>query len=390
MNILKKNVCVVIGSRANYSSIKSVLKEINDSDFLNLQLITTGSAVLDRYGNVAKLIQNDGFVPLASVNALVEGETLTTMAKSVGLGIIELSSLFENIKPDIVLTVGDRYETMATVISAAYTNIILAHTMGGEVTGTIDESIRHAITKFSHIHFPASKDAAVRIKNLGEEDKNIHMVGCPRLDLISEIIKKNETLQSSNIENIFLDGVGPSFDLKSPFLLLSQHPVTTEYGSGEKQITETLSAVEDLGLPTIALWPNSDAGSEDVSRGMRKMRESKPELPIHYFKNLPIEVYVELMLKTSCIIGNSSSAIREGCFIGTPAVNIGSRQNKRERGNNIIDVGYDKDSIKKAVRKQIEHGRYDSQYIYGDGNAAKRIVDVLINSEPKIQKSITY
>ena len=385
-----RNICIVIGSRAHYSSIKSVLSEVKKSANLNLQLITTGSAVLDRYGNVANLIQSDGFKIQASVNALVEGETLTTMAKSAGLGVIELSSIFENIKPDIVLTVGDRYETMATVISAAYMNIVLAHTMGGEVTGTIDESIRHAITKFAHIHFPASKEAATRIERLGEDPSNIHLVGCPRIDLVKQIIINNQEEARIRDNEIFSEGVGPSFDLTKPFLLLSQHPVTTEYGHAEEQINQTLAAIEELEIPTIALWPNSDAGSEDISRGMRKLREKKKDINIHFYKNLPVNTYIRLMMKTACLVGNSSSAIREGPFIGTPAVNIGTRQNKRERGMNVLDVSYSKDEIKEAIIKQINHGSYESDHTYGDGTAAEKIVKILESSNPNIQKTITY
>ncbi len=384
-----RNICIVIGSRAHYSSIKSVLFEIKKSANLNLQLITTGSAVLDRYGNVANLIKSDGFKIQASVNALVEGETLTTMAKSAGLGIIELSSIFENIKPDIVLTVGDRYETMATVISAAYMNIILAHTMGGEVSGTIDESIRHAITKFAHIHFPASKEAATRIERLGEDPSNIHLVGCPRIDLVKQIIHNQEGSRISNHE-LFSEGVGPSFDLNKPFLLLSQHPVTTEYGHAEEQINQTLAAIEELEIPTIALWPNSDAGSEDISRGMRKLREKKKDINIHFYKNLPVNTYIRLMMRTACLVGNSSSAIREGPFIGTPAVNIGTRQNKRERGMNVLDANYNKDEIKEAIIKQINHGSYESDHTYGDGTAAEKIAKILESTSPDLQKTITY
>tara|TARA_B100001758_G_C18414064_1_gene618044 strand:+ start:1607 stop:2764 length:1158 start_codon:yes stop_codon:yes gene_type:complete len=384
-----RNICIVIGSRAHYSSIKSVLFEIKKSANLNLQLITTGSAVLDRYGNVANLIKSDGFKIQASVNALVEGETLTTMAKSAGLGIIELSSIFENIKPDIVLTVGDRYETMATVISAAYMNIILAHTMGGEVSGTIDESIRHAITKFAHIHFPASKEAATRIERLGEDPSNIHLVGCPRIDLVKQIIHNQEASRINNNE-LFSEGVGPSFDLNKPFLLLSQHPVTTEYGHAEEQINQTLAAIEELEIPTIALWPNSDAGSEDISRGMRKLREKKKDINIHFYKNLPVNTYIRLMMRTACLVGNSSSAIREGPFIGTPAVNIGTRQNKRERGMNVLDANYNKDEIKEAIIKQINHGSYETDHTYGDGTAAEKIAKILESTNPDLQKTITY
>ena len=383
----KRKVCVVVGSRANYSSIKSVMQAIREHPDLELQLVTGASAVLDRYGYVQDLLEADGFQVDARVFMLIEGGTPVTMAKSTGVGLMELPTIFERLQPDIVLTVGDRFETMSTVLSATYMNIPLAHTMGGEVSGTIDESIRHAITKFAHIHFPASSDARDRILKLGEREEDVYLVGCPRIDLIADILEKHKNGLSSDL---FADGVGGVFDLDQPFLLLSQHPVTTEYGEGERQITETLMAVKDLGIPVVALWPNADAGSEDVARGIRKFRERGYDSKIHFFKNLPIDTYVTLMSRTACLIGNSSSGIREGAFIGTPVVNIGSRQDMRQRGMNVIDVDHDREAIAGAVVKQVEQGRYQSENIYGDGHAGDRIADILATCSWQLQKRIVY
>lgn len=378
---------MVIGSRANYSSIKSAMQAIRDHADLELQLVIGASALLDRYGAVVSLIEKDGFVPTAKVHMLIEGETPETMAKSTGLGLLELPTIFGQIKPDVVLTVGDRFETMATTLAAAYMNIPVAHTMGGEVSGTIDESIRHAVTKFAHIHFPASQEAKERIIKLGERPADVYMVGCPRIDLVAEILAQ----QDGEIDGHLFDvGVGERFDLTQPFLLVSQHPVTTEYGEGERQITATLEAIRDSGVPAIILWPNSDAGSEDISRGIRKWRERKLDHNMHFFKNLPVATYIRLMKRTACLIGNSSSGIREGAFIGTPVVNIGSRQDMRERGDNVIDAQPDRASILAAIQRQLEHGRYESQPIYGDGAAGKRIADVLSRCEVQVQKRITY
>jgi UDP-hydrolysing UDP-N-acetyl-D-glucosamine 2-epimerase len=309
------------------------------------------------------------------------------MAKSTGLGLLELPTVFEQLSPDIVLAVGDRFETMAVALAAAYMNIPLAHTMGGEVSGTIDESIRHAVTKFAHIHFPACSEARDRIVKLGERPEDVYLVGCPRIDLAAEVIEREANKLGADL---FTEGVGGSFDLRRPFLLLSQHPVTTEYGDGERQISETLMAIGALGLPTIALWPNADAGSEDVARGMRKFREHHDDSRIHFFKNLPTETYIRLMNRTACLVGNSSSGIREGSFIGTPAVNIGSRQDMRQRGSNVIDADHDREEIAEAIKKQVAHGRYPSEPIYGDGHAGERIADVLTYVNPVIQKRITY
>ncbi len=383
-----KKICVVVGSRANYSSIKSVMIAVREHPALELQLVVAASALLDRYGSVVNLIEKDGFEPSARIYMLIEGETPATMAKSTGVGLMELPTVFERLQPDVVLTVGDRFETMATTLAAAYMNIPVAHTMGGEVSGTIDESIRHAVTKFAHIHFPASKEAAERIVKLGEPEETVHLVGCPRIDLVAEILKNtNGTLD----EHLFDLGVGSKLDINQPFILVSQHPVTTEYGEGERQIAATLEAVRETGLPAIVLWPNADAGSEDIARGIRKLRERHQDEKMHFFKNLPTATYVQLMARTACLVGNSSSGIREGAYIGTPVVNVGSRQIMRERGANVIEVPHDKDAILGAIRTQLAHGRYEMEPIYGDGTAGRRIADILATLGPvNVQKRITY
>jgi UDP-hydrolysing UDP-N-acetyl-D-glucosamine 2-epimerase len=384
---MRKKVCVVVGSRANYSSIKSAMRAVREHPELELQLVVGASALLDRYGTVLDLIERDGFEPDEKVFMLIEGETPSTMAKSTGLGLLELPTAFERLQPDLVITVGDRFETMATALAATYMNIPLAHTMGGEVSGNIDESIRHAVTKFAHIHFPASAGAAERIVRMGEEPDSVHVVGCPRMDLVAEVLDQ----PGNGLSDLFEFGVGGSFSLDEPFLLVSQHPVTTEYGDGERQITETLKAVQDVALPAIVLWPNADAGSEQIARGIRKFREHEDDSRLHFFKNLPTNDYIRLMGKTACLIGNSSSAIREGSFIGTPAVNIGPRQEGRDRGSNVLDSGYDRGDIAAAIRSQVDHGPYEREPIYGDGRAGERIAEVLAAVEvASVQKRITY
>jgi UDP-hydrolysing UDP-N-acetyl-D-glucosamine 2-epimerase len=382
-----KKICVVVGSRANYSSIKSAMEAIEAHPNLELQVVLAASALLDRYGTVGQLIETDGFRVRARVHMLVEGETPHTMAKSTGLGLLELPTIFDMLSPDIVLTVGDRYETVATTIAAAFMNIPLAHTMGGEVSGTIDESIRHAVTKFAHIHFPASPGARDRIIRLGESPENVHLVGCPRIDLVARILESD----TNECDSSFLaGGVGGVIDLTKPFLIVSQHPVTTEYGQGETQIGETLRAVHALDCQAIVLWPNADAGAEDVSRGIRKLRERGLDCNMHFFKNLPIDVYVSLMARAACLVGNSSSGIREGAYIGTPAVNVGTRQDGRERSGNVIDVGYNCEEIYNAIKRQMNHGRYAIDPIYGDGKAGQRIADVLARTTVSVQKRITF
>jgi UDP-hydrolysing UDP-N-acetyl-D-glucosamine 2-epimerase len=308
------------------------------------------------------------------------------MAKSTGLGLLELPTAFERLQPDVVITVGDRFETMATALAATYMNIPLAHTMGGEVSGNIDESIRHAVTKFAHVHFPASQGAADRIVKLGEDPQSVHLVGCPRMDLVAEVLEDD----GNGLSDLFETGVGGRFSLEEPFLLVSQHPVTTEYGDGKRQIQETLQAVQALDVPAIVLWPNADAGSEHIAAGIRQFREHNDDSKLHFFKNLPTSDYIKLMSRTAALVGNSSSAIREGAFIGTPAVNIGPRQDGRDRGSNVVDVDYNSAAIVDATRTQMANGRYEMEPIYGDGHAGERIADVLATTTISIHKRITY
>jgi UDP-hydrolysing UDP-N-acetyl-D-glucosamine 2-epimerase len=383
-----RKICIVVGSRANYSSIKSAMCAVRATPALKLQLVVGASALLDRFGSVVDIIEADGFQPDAKVTMIVEGETPGTMAKSTGLGLLELPTIFGILKPDVVVSVGDRFETMATAVAAAYMNIPLAHTMGGEISGTIDESIRHAVTKLSHVHFPANTQAGERIVRMGEDPATVHIVGCPRIDLVAEIAGGNGHLDSADwLER---EGVGAHITLDDPFLLVSQHPVTTEYGHGEEQIVETLMALRELQMPTIMLWPNADAGSDDISRGMRKFRENYHPEYIRFYKNFPIETYVKLMLSCACAVGNSSAPLREGAYIGVPTVNIGSRQQGRDRAENVIDVGYDRREIVAAVKKQLAHGRYPSSHLYGGGGAGARIAKILVDTPLRVQKRLSY
>ena len=375
----------MVNSRANYGRIKSVLREINNSPALELQLILGASALLHRFGDVQEIVRADGFKISSKVYLIVEGENPTTMAKSTGMAIMELATMFENMKPDIVVTVADRFETMATAVAASYMNIPLAHTQGGEVTGSIDESVRHAVTKLSHIHFAATRQAAENIIRMGEDPSNVHCTGCPSIDIISDLDLKLPA-------DIFhrYKGVGPDIDPEKPYIVVLQHPVTTEYGEGLQQINETLCAIERIRMQTVWLWPNVDAGSDDVSKGLRVYREKKNPEFIHFFRNFSVEDYARLIHNSACLVGNSSSALREGTFIGVPAVNIGTRQANREHGNNVIHVDYNSTKIQAAIRKQIENGRYQPSYLYGRGNAGEQIAEILCKTKINIQKHLHY
>ncbi len=380
-----RKVCVVVASRANYGRIKSVLRAIDSHSELELQLIVGASALLYRFGKVVDVIRADGFTVTAQIYSIIEGENPTTMAKSTGLGIIELSTLFENLRPDIVLTVADRFETLATAVAASYMNIPVAHTQGGEVTGSIDESVRHAITKLSHLHFVATEKSRDRVIRMGEDPSKVFNTGCPSIDVITD---NNRSLPAN-----FFDaygGVGQSIDPAKPYLVVLQHPVTTEFGSGLAQIEETLEAVRRINMQTAWLWPNVDAGSDDISKGLRMFRERHRELPVHFYRNFGVEDYARLIANAACLVGNSSSGIREGAFLGVPVVNIGTRQKNRERGDNVVDVNYHRTEIHAAVQGQIEHGPYPKQPLFGDGYSGKRIAELLAKEPLSIQKAITY
>ncbi len=382
---MPRKICVVVNSRANYGRIKSVLAAVQRHPELELQLVLGASALLHRFGNVRHVIEQDGFIPAATVYTIVEGETPTTMAKSTGLAVIELATIFENLQPDIVVTVADRFETMATAIAASYMNIGLAHTQGGEVTGSIDESVRHAITKLAHLHFPATELAADNLRRMGEDPATVHFTGCPAMDIVADLDLRRPTDLLGDSA-----GVGAQLDPEKPYVVVLQHPVTTEFGSGEAQVTETIEAVAATGMQAVWLWPNVDAGSDEVAKGLRKYREQHDPDWLRLFRSFPAEDYARLIKNCSCLIGNSSSALREGAFLGVPAVNIGTRQSGREHGPNIIHVGYDRAAIRDAVNKQIAHGPYPHSPIFGDGGAGERIAQVLATSEIKLQKQLHY
>lgn len=387
MNKKKRKICVVVASRANYGRVKSVLTAINNHAELELQLVVTASAILPRYGNVSKIILQDGFTISAKVYIVIEGENPTTMAKSTGLAIIELATIFENLQPDIVFTVADRYETLSTAVVANYMNIPLAHLQGGEITGSVDESVRHAITKLSHIHFPATELSKKRIIAMGENSNNVYNVGCPSIDLITSL---DLTIDDVFIKKYQKRGVGAKINFKEDYLLVLQHPVTTEYGKGEKQINETLEAIISLKIQTIWLWPNIDAGSDEISKAIRTFREKRKVNFVHFYINFPVEDYLRLLYNSKCIVGNSSSGIREGSYLGVPCINVGTRQNNREKSKNVIDVNYDKTQIVNAVKLHLNNGKYRQDGLYGKGTTGEEIAEILSKISVDVQKSLSY
>jgi UDP-hydrolysing UDP-N-acetyl-D-glucosamine 2-epimerase len=384
---MKRKVCVVVTARPSYSRIKSALQAIAAHPQLELQLVVAASALLDRYGCTLRHIEQDGFEIAARVYMVLEGENLVTSAKSTGLGLVELATVFDNLKPDVVVTIADRYETLATAVAAAYMNIPVAHVQGGEVTGSIDEKVRHAVTKLSNLHFVSTQMAADRVVRLGEDPQMVFVTGCPSIDLAAEI-RSNGGLDFDPFQKY--GGVGSLVDLSKDYLVIMQHPVTTEYAEARRHVTETLYAVRDLRLPALWFWPNVDAGSDGTAGSIRTFRELEQPANIHFFKNMTPRDFLQLVYHSRCIVGNSSVAIRECSFLGVPAVNIGTRQAGRERGPNVIDVDYQRDTIASAIRYHLDNGRVEPKPIYGDGRAGQRIAELLANVPLSIEKRLTY
>jgi UDP-hydrolysing UDP-N-acetyl-D-glucosamine 2-epimerase len=387
LDLNKKKICLVITTRGNYAKMRSVIDLIKDERNMQLQIIVGGGAILSKYGNMSQAFIDNDIKVDRFIHFLVEGENPVTMAKSAGLAVTEFSTAFENLCPDVVVVIADRFECLPVAMTAGYMNIPTAHVEGGEVSGSIDESIRHAITKLSHLHFPATRSAAKRIERLGEDPNTIFPVGATSLDVIAKLDLKDMTPLFEAQERL---GVGAKIDLRKRYLVVLQHPVTTEYKENLAHVNETIEAIKSLQMSTLWVWPNMDAGSDGISKGIRIFRErAKPDY-VHFFKSLPIELYAPLLKNSACIVGNSSSGIREAAFMGVPTVNIGSRQDGRERGDNVIDVGYERKEIEEGILHQVSNGYYEPDFLYGDGKASEKIVKVLRDFEFKIQKKIAY
>ena len=384
---MKRKICVVITARPSYSRIKTALQAIQAHRDLELQLVVAASALLDRYGTAIHYIEQDGFEIANRVYMVLEGENLATMAKTTGLGILELATVFDNLRPDVVITIADRYETLATAVTAAYMNIPVAHVQGGEVTGSIDEKVRHAVTKLADLHFVSTQKAAERVIRMGEDPKTVFVTGCPSIDLAAEVLE-NPQLDFDPFQKY--GGVGDQVNLANGYLVVMQHPVTTEYELAREHITETLYAVASLHLPVLWFWPNVDAGSDGTSKGIRAFRELEQPAHIHFFKNMEPTDFLRLIYNCRCLIGNSSVGIRESAYLGVPVVNIGSRQAGRERGFNVVDVNYHRNEIVAAIQKQMTNGRYLANDLYGSGQAGQQIADLLSRVTMKIEKRLTY
>ncbi len=382
----KRLITVVITARPSYSRIKTVLKSINENDKLKLNLVVTGSALLKKYGSTVSYIEDDGFIVNEKIHVVTEEESKGSMSRTTGLLIMELSNLFSKIKPDAVITIADRFETIATSIAASYQNIPLIHIQGGEVSGNIDEKVRHANTKLSDIHLVSTEKSKERVIKLGENPDFVFNTGCPSIDLAKKI--KNKKLDFDPF--VKYGGVGEKFSINDGYLVVMQHPVTNEVENSNYNIKQTIDSIIELKIPTLWFWPNMDSGTFQTVNEIRKLREKRNLSFIHFFKNMKSYDFLKLLNNSMCIIGNSSVAIRECSYLGVPAVNIGTRQNYRERGKNVIDVNYDSKEITNAILKQVKVEKYSKSNIFGDGNSGLLISKILSQVELSFHKVINY
>ena len=351
---------------------------------LQLQVLAAGTMVLERFHHPVEVVRKDGFQVDGEIYIELEGSTPATMAKSVGFGVVEFASEFQRLKPDIVLLIGDRYEALAAAIAAAYMNICIVHIQGGEVSGSIDESARHAISKFAHFHFPSTKRSAEYLVRMGESPATILGIGCPS----SEIARMIDSQLDPDVVN--RTGSGAPIDVSQSFLLVVFHPTTTEYGGEKAQMEEVLSSLEDVGTPTILLWPNIDAGADHISKAIRVFRDHIQPNWLRFITNLSPEDYLRVLRNAACVVGNSSSFVRDASFFGTPVVLVGGRQEGRETDAHVMPTLPVRARISAAIRAQLAHGRYSPSTLYGDGRVSEGIAQALAGLTPYLQKRLHY
>ena len=378
----KRRVCFPITSRSYYGSSQLLIKKLHAHPDLELELMLAGSFLLDKYSrHVADDIEASGLAITASFFNVIEGGNHVAMAKTACLTALEFTNGIHAQDPDVVIICGDRFEQLAIAMAAAYLNKTIAHIEGGDVSGSIDESVRHAITKLAHVHFVTNTEAERRVLAMGEDPRYVHNAGS--LDV--EIAARAADDINSEVVNRY--GVGHSVDMTQPFLMVVQHPVTTADDNRE-QLDTVLQAVAGLGLQAIWFWPNVDAGTGKMSERLRQFREQVGAAapPIRFITNVPADAFMALLKRTSCLVGNSSAGIKECSYLGTPVVNVGARQQGRLYADNVFHVPCAVDEIRAAVRAQVAHGRHAPSLVYYQPETSQRIVDVIAGMELYTQK----
>ena len=383
-----RKVCVFINTRGNYGKLYSTMLAIQASKNLELQLVVGGALLDSNYGDHRNIILRNGF----QINALLEypstGETLTRTAIAAGICTSQAGRILSKLKPDFVLIIADRYESLSIAHAAVCLNFCIVHLEGGEVSGSIDERIRHCISKLAHYHLVANTGAASRVAKMGEHEDNIFVTGSPSFDLLDQI---NYPSQSESISRQFTE-LQLSFDtnISDDYLVISFHPVVTEYDKVSNHVGQLVEAIKSLHIPSLWVVPNDDSGALVIREYLRKVINNTFDSKIEIIGSLETKAYALLLKHSLCLVGNSSSGIREAAFLGVPAVNIGSRQNGRQRGINVIDVAASVEEIRSAVKTQIKHGSYEPDTLYGDGKSGPKIVQILASISPIVEKLISY
>jgi len=388
-SVKKRKICFIITSFIHYSRNLLILEELNNRSNVDFHVVIAGTALLSKYSAqgayVEDMLKADGFKNLYEVHFNLEGSKLVVKAKTAGLGVIELSSLYNQIEPDIVVVRGDRFETLSAVIAASLMNIPIAHIEGGDVTGTIDESIRHAVTKLSHIHFATNEPARKRIIKMGERPEYVFNTGSPDIEVARKFAR--ESLDNDALRRT---GSGAHIDTDNAYLITSYHPVTTELEYLAENTRTILQALYELGIPTFWFWPNFDAGAEEkIARELRAFNDTTKDHKIKFMRYIPPKQYLALLKRAKCLVGNSSAGIKECSYLGVPVVNLGSRQEKRLRGDYVLDASHNKKEIINAIERQLKKGSYPSSRLYYKPNTSKKIADTLATIDLYIQKSFT-
>jgi GDP/UDP-N,N'-diacetylbacillosamine 2-epimerase (hydrolysing) len=359
-----RHICYISGTRADFGLMRSTLRAIDAAADLRLSMMIAGMHLSPLYGGTASEIEAAGFEVAARIPVPLEETTGGTMARNIGTMIGAFTDALERLRPDLLLLLGDRGEMLAGAIAAIHLNVPIAHIHGGERSGTVDEPVRHAISKLSHLHFTATGEARERLIAMGEREDRIYVTGAPGLDdLPATPLVDRET---------FLSGHG--LDPGRPFALLLLHPVHQEAKQAGEQTEMLLAALQGTDLQLLALLPNSDAGNLEVRRLLEGWRG---RAGFALLTHLPRAAFLAAMAHADIMVGNSSAGIIEAASFGTPVLNVGRRQHLRERNANVVDVAAEREAIAQGLAALLHKGRFEPANLYGDGRAGERIVRLL-------------
>ncbi|KZB70930.1 MULTISPECIES: UDP-N-acetylglucosamine 2-epimerase [Thalassospira] len=381
-----KKLCFFLTTRGNFGKVSSILTALEHRKDVKVQLAVGGALLDPEYGQTIEEIRATGFEIIAELDYITGSKTPLDISRSAARATELTAEVLEVHRPDVVFLIADRYEVLAFAQAAVCQNVLIAHLEGGEISGSIDERIRHAVSKLAHYHFPANRDAAARLIKMGEPENSIHICGTPSLDLL-----RLNGFADLDAVRAYLEGrgLGACPSLSEPYVVVSHHPVVTEYESASSQYDILIDAVLELKLPSVWVRPNDDAGAQHFEQAWSRLLLENIADAVAV-GGLPLKLYASLLRNSACLIGNSSSGVREAAWLGVPAVNIGSRQHSRLKGQNVCDVPMEKGAIIEAAQSQIKHGFFEPNDLYGDGHSGEKIAEVLCALSPALHKTITY